>query len=47
MNLEIKKDLVSNWFKTLQDAFCDDIKKIEKNKINFKSTTWKKKFKKR
>ena len=46
MNLEIKKDLVSNWFKTLQDAFCDDIKKIEKNKINFKSTTWKKNSKK-
>ena len=40
MNLEIKKDLTSNWFKTLQEAFCDDICKIEKNKINFKSKTW-------
>ena len=34
MNLEIKKDLASNWFKTLQDAFCDDICKLEKNKFN-------------
>ena len=46
MNLEINKDLVSNWFKTLQNAFCDDIKKIEKNKISFKSTTWKRNQKK-
>ena len=41
MNLEIKKDLTSNWFKTLQEAFCEDISKIEKNKFKFKSTTWK------
>ena len=41
MNLEIKKDLASNWFKTLQEAFCENISKIEKNKSNFKSTTWK------
>ena len=41
MNLEIKKDLASNWFKTLQEAFCEDISKIEKNKSIFKSTTWK------
>ena len=46
MNLEIKKDLASNWFKTLQDAFCDDICKIEKNKIQFKSKTWKRNTKK-
>ena len=32
MNLEIKKDLTSNWFKTLQESFCDDIIKFEKNK---------------
>ena len=32
MNFEIKKDLASNWFKTLQDAFCDNICKLEKNK---------------
>ena len=41
MKIEIKKDLVSNWFKTLQEAFCDDIIKIEKNKTKFKSTNWK------
>ena len=37
----IKKDLVSNWFKLLQNAICDDITKLEKNKIKFKSTSWK------
>ena len=40
MNLEIKKDLTSNWFKTLQESFCDDIVKFEKNKTKFKSTNW-------
>ena len=40
MNLEIKKDLASNWFKTLQESFCDDIIKFEKNKTKFKSTNW-------
>ena len=40
MNNEIKKDLVSNWFRLLQDAICDDITKLEKNNINFKSTIW-------
>ena len=34
MNLEIKKDLTSNWFKTLQESFCDDIIKFEKIKLN-------------
>jgi len=46
MNLEIKKDLASNWFKSLQDAFCNDICKLEKNKLQFKSTTWKRNSKK-
>ncbi len=41
MNLEIKKDLTSNWFKVLQNAFCDDIIKLERNKLRFKSTVWK------
>ena len=41
MNLEIKKDLTSNWFKTLQESFCDDIIKFEKNKTKFKLTNWK------
>ena len=46
MNLEIKKDLSSNWFKTLQNVFCNDICKLEKNKIQFKSKAWKRNIKK-
>ena len=42
MDLNIKKDLTSNWFKLLQDAFCNDISILENNKIKFKSTTWRK-----
>ena len=38
MDLEIKKDLTSNWFKTLQNAFCHVISNLENNKIKFKST---------
>ena len=41
MDNEIKKDLASNWFKLLQNAICDDIIKLEKNKTKFKSTAWK------
>ena len=41
MNLEIKKDLTSNWFKLLQEAVCNDINILENNKTKFKSTTWK------
>ena len=41
MDLDIKKDLTSNWFKLLQDAFCNDISKLENHKKKFKSTTWK------
>ena len=40
MNNEIKKDLTSNWFKLLQNAICNDIIKLEKDKIKFKSTLW-------
>ena len=46
MDISIKKDLVSNWFKLLQNAICDDILKIEKNKVNFQLTTWKRSGKK-
>jgi coproporphyrinogen III oxidase len=46
MDIEIKKDLASNWFKLLQNAICDDISRLEKNKIKFKSTTWKRSKKK-
>jgi coproporphyrinogen III oxidase len=41
MDLDIKKDLTSNWFKLLQEAFCNDISVLENNKVKFKSTTWK------
>ena len=40
MDNEIKKDLASNWFKLLQNAICNDISRLEKNKIKFKSTSW-------
>jgi len=40
MDNEIKKDLASNWFKLLQNAICNDISRLEKNKIKFKSTFW-------
>ena len=40
MDLKIKKDLACNWFKLLQNAITEDISKLEKNKIKFKSTTW-------
>ena len=46
MDIEIKKDLASNWFKLLQNAICDDISKLEKNKIKFKSTSWQRNKKK-
>ena len=40
MELDIKKDLTSNWFKLLQSAICDDINDFENNKIKFRSTKW-------
>ena len=46
MNLEIKKELTSNWFKTLQNAICHSISEIENKNIHFKSTTWKRNYKK-
>ena len=46
MNIDIKKDLTSNWFKLLQNAICDDIVKLERNKFKFKSTSWKRNTKK-
>ena len=42
MDLNIQKDLASDWFKLLQNAICNDISNLEKNKIKFKITTWKK-----
>ena len=46
MDLEIKQKLTSNWFKSLQEMFCKTIGDFEKNKISFKSTTWRKNLKK-
>ncbi len=46
MDLEIKKNITSNWFKLLQNIICNDIINIENKKVKFKSTTWKKNRKK-
>ena len=46
MDLEIKKNLTSNWFKMLQESICYNIKNLEKSNVNFKSTTWKRNQKK-
>ena len=46
MDLEIKKDLASNWFKMLQESICNNISDLEKNNIKFKSITWKRNLKK-
>ncbi len=46
MDLEIKQKLTSNWFKSLQEMFCKTISDFEKNKISFKSTSWKRNLKK-
>jgi coproporphyrinogen III oxidase len=41
MDLEIKKNLTSNWFRLLQDAICADILNLEKSKTKFETTEWK------
>ena len=46
MDLDIKKDLAGNWFKLLQDAFCNDINELENHKVKFVSTIWKRSKKK-
>ena len=46
MDLEIKQKLTSNWFKSLQEMFCKTISDFEKNKISFKSNSWKRNLKK-
>ena len=46
MNLEIKRDIASRWFQTLQNAFCEDIVRIEKKKSKFISKSWKRSNKK-
>ena len=46
MDLEIKKELASNWFKMLQESICDSINRLEKKNAKFKSTNWKRNLKK-
>ena len=46
MDLEIKKELASNWFKMLQDSICESINKLEKKDAKFKSTNWRRNIKK-
>ena len=46
MELEIKKELASNWFKMLQESICETINKLEKKNAKFKSTIWKRNPKK-
>ena len=46
MDIETKKDLASNWFKTLQESICHDINNFEKNRTEFEVNIWKKNTKK-
>ena len=46
MDLEIKKKLASNWFKTLQESLCHKIYDLEKNSAKFEITSWKRNYKK-
>ncbi len=41
MDINIKKELTSNWFKMLQNSICHSIISLENNKIKFQSTNWK------
>ena len=40
MDIKIKKKLVKNWFKVLQDIICKDIEELEGKKNIFKSKIW-------
>ena len=46
MDLEIRKNLASNWFKTLQESLCHKIYDLEKNSTKFEITSWKRNYKK-
>tara|TARA_B100001123_G_scaffold39918_1_gene41119 strand:- start:516 stop:1343 length:828 start_codon:yes stop_codon:yes gene_type:complete len=46
MNNEIKKKLVKNWFKTLQDLICQDIQELEGKKKKFIINSWRREKKK-
>ena len=40
MDTKIKKKLVKNWFKVLQDIICKDVEELEGKKNIFKSKIW-------
>ncbi len=40
MDLQIKKDLASNWFKSLQNSICHSVTNLEKNNMKFVTTSW-------
>tara|TARA_Y100000590_G_scaffold299087_1_gene337251 strand:- start:44 stop:871 length:828 start_codon:yes stop_codon:yes gene_type:complete len=40
MNEKIKKKIVSDWFKILQEILCEDIEKLEGKKNIFQSKNW-------
>ena len=45
LDTEIKKKIVSNWFRFLQNKICEEFKLLEKSKSNkFKESTIKKKY---
>ena len=46
MEDKIKKKLVKNWFKILQDMICFEIEEIENNKKKFVSNNWRRNKKK-
>ena len=46
MEIEIKKSLVKNWFKVLQDVICNEIEDIEYDSIKFISKEWERNKKK-
>ena len=45
MNMDLKKELASNWFKLLQNSICHDIELLEK-KTKFEVKAWKRNEKK-
>ncbi len=40
MDQSIKKKLAKNWFKTLQEVFCQEIEELEGKSNLFKITKW-------
>ena len=46
MEIEIKKSLIKNWFKVLQDVICNEIEDIEYSSNKFISKEWERNKKK-